>query len=104
MVFPAWQGVGLDGPWGLFQLYDSMILCPDMPPFQPYQHESCTGLEVATAARREIQFQISLSDLGGGDPVYPLAQGHKLSAQMSATEPYNYNVVKAPIDCSIMYL
>ncbi|CAI5770861.1 Hypothetical predicted protein [Podarcis lilfordi] len=30
MVFPAWQGVGLDGPCGLFQLYDSMIhfCCP----------------------------------------------------------------------------
>nr|XP_034964760.1 gem-associated protein 2 isoform X2 [Zootoca vivipara] len=25
MVFPAWQGVGLDGPRGLFQLYDSNI-------------------------------------------------------------------------------
>uniref|UniRef100_A0A670I9Q6 Sushi domain-containing protein n=1 Tax=Podarcis muralis TaxID=64176 RepID=A0A670I9Q6_PODMU len=24
MVFPAWQGVGLNGPCGLFQLYDSM--------------------------------------------------------------------------------
>ena len=24
---PAWQGVGLDGPYGLFQLCESRILC-----------------------------------------------------------------------------
>ena len=54
MVFPAWLVVRLDGPCGLFQLYDSMI--------QNCQAAQLRGLRTLKCSKQETAKAILVSD------------------------------------------